>query len=81
MRLEIVTIGNSQGVRLPKSLLMQCGFQKTVDVEVRDGELVLRKTRHPREGWTEAFSCSSEKIDQDWLKAPLQGNEDEWQWS
>ncbi|RZI45839.1 AbrB/MazE/SpoVT family DNA-binding domain-containing protein [Candidatus Finniella inopinata] len=72
MRLDIVTIGNFKGVRLPKSLLAQCDFQKTVEVEVRGGELVFKKPNYLRTGWLEAFSAAPQDIDREWLDASLE---------
>lgn len=61
MKIDIVKIGNSQGVRLPKAILEQCGFGKEALLEVRDGEVVLRPTeRRPREGWAKAFAAARE---------------------
>ncbi|MCX7337850.1 MAG: AbrB/MazE/SpoVT family DNA-binding domain-containing protein [Alphaproteobacteria bacterium] len=83
MRLEIVAIGNSRGVRLPKSLLDQCGLYNAVEAEVRGKELVLKKIDHPRDGWARAFSAETHGLtpgDQGWLDAPSEWTEEEWQW-
>lgn len=56
MRVDVVPIGNSKGIRLPKSIIEQCGFQKTVDIEVVDHKLVIKSSPYVREGWEEAFS-------------------------
>lgn len=80
MRLDIVTIGNSKGIRLPKSLLAQCGFHKTVEVEVRGEELILKKSGFSRANWSEAFRAGSQDLDQDWLDFSWEENEGSWQW-
>ena len=54
MRIDIITIGHSQGIRLPKSLLTHCGFHKSVELEIKNGEMILRKPIHPRMGWKDA---------------------------
>jgi len=36
MKTKVVRIVNSQGVRIPKTLLEQCGLQWAVELEVRD---------------------------------------------
>ncbi len=43
MLLDIIPIGNSQGVRLPKLLIEHCGFEKTVEVEVVDHHLIIKR--------------------------------------
>jgi antitoxin MazE len=53
---EIVRIGNSKGVRIPKALREQVGLEGKVTLSVESGALVIRPAkRHPREGWDEQF--------------------------
>jgi len=42
MRIDIITIGHSQGIRLPKSLLTHCGFHKSVELEIKNGEMIKK---------------------------------------
>ena len=52
---RLVRIGNSRGVRLPKALLEQAGMTDEVQLEARDGEIVIHAQRPPvRQGWAEA---------------------------
>jgi antitoxin MazE len=55
MKTRIVRIGNSQGIRIPKSLLEQTGLQGEVEILVESDSLVIRRARKPREGWDAAF--------------------------
>ncbi|WIM06910.1 MAG: AbrB/MazE/SpoVT family DNA-binding domain-containing protein [Candidatus Nitricoxidivorans perseverans] len=56
MRTSIRKIGNSQGVLIPKPLLMETGLETDVDMSVENGAIVLRPVREhrPRAGWAEA---------------------------
>lgn len=81
-KLKIIQIGNSQGVRLPKPLLAQCGIKKEVEVEAIDGAIVLRAVRRNRSGWEESFSKMS-KLGDDGLLIPEQESDfdnNEWEW-
>jgi len=49
MILDIVKIGNSKGVRLPKSLLD--GITSSKVVAERKGDLIILKPSNPRDGW------------------------------
>jgi antitoxin MazE len=84
LKLKVVRIGNSQGIRLPKPLLAECGIQQEVEVEVIDGTLVLRPTKNkaPRQGWAKAFSEMSKCGDDSLLMSenPSQFDESDWQW-
>jgi len=55
MKLKIVQIGNSLGIRIPQSLLKQCNFKKEVTVTIIDGNLILGAIDEPRKGWDDAF--------------------------
>jgi antitoxin MazE len=49
MILDIVKIGNSRGVRLPKSLLD--GITSSKVIAERKGDLIILKPSNPRDGW------------------------------
>ena len=49
MKLQIVQIGNSFWIRIPKALLKQCDLKDSVLVTIADGNLVLSPYPEPRE--------------------------------
>ena len=55
MKVDIIPIGNSRGIRIPKALLEQCGFGKSVEIEVEDNHIILSPTHQPRKGWEEYY--------------------------
>lgn len=56
MRTTIRKIGNSQGVLIPKPMLVETGLEADVDISVENGTIVLRPIRdhQPRAGWADA---------------------------
>ncbi|HRH43299.1 MAG TPA: AbrB/MazE/SpoVT family DNA-binding domain-containing protein [Pyrinomonadaceae bacterium] len=58
MKTNIVTIGNSQGIRIPKILLEQSKLSKEVELEVRGESIVILPARKPRDGWGEMFQSA-----------------------
>ena len=50
MKTKIVRIGNSRGIRIPKSLLHQCHLDGPVEVDVQGNQLVVRSLARPRSG-------------------------------
>src|ERR1700761_7374247 len=56
MKVAIVPIGNSRGVRLPKTVLDQLGFGAEAELAVEDGRVTLTPLKSPRRGWAEAFA-------------------------
>jgi antitoxin MazE len=57
LKTNVVRIGNSQGVRIPKTLLEQCHLQGEVELEPRSDYLILRSAKKPRTGWDAAFEA------------------------
>lgn len=88
MHLDIITIGNSQGIRLPKALLAQCGFSERVEVTIENNRMVLSKSEpkkkgNPHEGWAEAILKAKASNEEDSDALPYFANdwdEMEWEW-
>ena len=79
MRIPIISIGNSKGIRLPKAVLQQYGLSEELDLELRDGEIVLRPCETPRQGWEDAFARYGKGAEEDRLPGGWpEGEGDEW---
>lgn len=83
VRTKIVKIGNSQGIRIAKPLLEQADISDDVELEVRDGSIIIRSVQRVREGWGEAFARMADRGD-DRLLDPGAARADwidsEWVW-
>jgi antitoxin MazE len=55
MEVDIIRIGNSQGIRLPLAILRQCGIRSKVELEIKDNCIIIKPVKTPRQGWAEAF--------------------------
>lgn len=55
MKVKLVRIGNSRGVRIPASVIKECGFHDELEMRVEDGAVVLEPPRGVRAGWGAAF--------------------------
>ncbi len=81
MEINIVTIGTSKGIRIPKTLLKQFNFKNSVTVEILPEGLLLKPNNEPRAGWREQFAAESNDKDEfrDWEEATLtEFDEVEW---
>jgi antitoxin MazE len=84
MRARVVKIGNSQGIRIPKTLLDQTGILDDVELEVKQNQIVIRPISNPRKDWEKAFKAMADRGDD----ALINGDEnlshswddEEWQW-
>ena len=66
MRTELIRIGNSRGVRIPKPLIEQCGFRDVVELRVENDRLIVSPERQVRQGWADAFRAA-EQVESDEL--------------
>ncbi len=84
MKATIVRIGNSRGIRLPKLVIEQCGFEDEVELKVHHHELVIRSSSQPRDGWADAFARMSECGDDELFDRVAETgstwDEEEWEW-
>ncbi len=83
MRTEIVRIGNSRGIRIPKPIIKQCGFGESVELRVEKDRLIVSPERAPREGWEEAFRAASSSAEDELLLqgvGPSEFDRKEWKW-
>ncbi|MBK1731940.1 AbrB/MazE/SpoVT family DNA-binding domain-containing protein [Thiococcus pfennigii] len=55
MKVNLVSIGNSKGVRIPASVIKECGFGNELEMRVENGVVMLAPARGVREGWSAAF--------------------------
>jgi antitoxin MazE len=83
MKLDLVRIGNSRGIRIPKVIINQLGFEKSVDLRVERNRLVIAPARSLRQGWSEAFAAAGPATAEDLLfDSTMQSDFDreEWEW-
>ncbi|MDQ1272378.1 MAG: antitoxin MazE [Planctomycetota bacterium] len=67
MKINIITIGNSKGIRIPKAILKQCHLDKEAELETEEDKIIIKPfKKKPRKGWKEAFS-SMRKREEDTL--------------
>jgi antitoxin MazE len=82
IRSRIVRIGNSRGLRLPKSLIEQAELTDDVELKVEPGRLIVQSVREARLGWEEAAKRMHEAGDDRLLDepTPTRFDEEEWSW-
>ena len=82
MRAEIVRIGNSRGIRIPKPLIEQCEFGEKVEIKVENKRLIVSRETRLREGWEKMFcSAGDSKMDERPLETVSnEFDRTEWNW-
>ncbi len=84
MKTQIIKIGNSKGIRIPKPLLEECNLAADVELEIHADGLLIRPAKTPRLNWDKAFKQMADN-DQDEM---MEGNpesqtafeKEDWRW-
>jgi len=84
MKASIIKIGNSHGIRIPKPIIAQCGFEKEVEFSVQNNALIIKSLKSSRKDWSAAFKKMAAKGDDQLLDSeePISTDwdEGEWEW-
>lgn len=84
MKSSIIRIGNSGGIRIPKTLLEQCRLGEAGELEAHGDQLVVRSATKARSGWEEAFREMARQGDDALLDLgalpPTRWDRTEWEW-
>jgi antitoxin MazE len=81
MKTRIVSIGNSQGIRIPKLLLEQAGLAGDVELHAEQGRIVIAAIRRPRSGWAEAAAELHARGEDGLIETPAPAFDgEEWEW-
>lgn len=84
MKTQIIRIGNSKGVRIPKVMLEQTKMRDEVELKVQGQQIIIRPIRKTREGWEDAFRSMAERgddqlLDKDDLVFQSSWDKQEWE--
>ena len=64
MKVTIIPIGNSKGVRIPKAIIKQCHIEKDVDLEIEGNSIIIKPIKkEPRKNWEQYFKEMNENKD------------------
>jgi len=63
--LKIVQIGNSKGIRIPKSMLQKYGFSDSIQIEEQENGILLRNTKKSKLSWEDTFKAMKQE-NEDW---------------
>ncbi len=82
---QLVKIGDSQGIRIPKPLIKQAHLEgKELKLQIVNDGLLITSKKKAREGWKQAVEKTiaaqgHEMLEEEWLDLPLDSDKDvEW---
>lgn len=65
---NIIPIGNSRGVRIPKALLEESGLQNEIELKVRKGEIKIVPVKRKVQAIDPITLASEKAFAKDWLR-------------
>ena len=85
MKTKIVKVGNSRGIRIPKSLIDESGLKGDVELEVSDDKIIIKPISKHRASWDAAFQKMAKNsddalLDSDIILNQTRWDEEEWEW-
>jgi len=85
MIIKVVKIGNSRGIRIPKSIIEQSGIKNEVELEVKNDKIIIKALSEIRKNWSLAFKKMSKNnddllLDENTLTNQSSWDNKEWTW-
>jgi antitoxin MazE len=83
MKIKLINIGNSKGLRLSKALIQQYNITEDIQLELKEDGILLKPLTKPRIGWSEQFEKAVKPIEQqekNWMEARNRFDKEEWTW-
>ncbi len=84
MKTQLVKIGNSRGIRLPKAVIEQVGLDREIELEVQSDRIIIRKSGNPRAGWAadarKLAACGGDELIDGPLPPLTSFDVEEWEW-
>ena len=83
VKIKVVRIGNSRGIRIPKVILDQYHINDEVELETKEDCVIIKSSHTARDGWEMAFKKMYENQDDVLLMddgITNEFDEEEWEW-
>jgi antitoxin MazE len=81
MDISVISIGNSKGIRLSKTILDKYNIKDIVELILEDGYMVLKSKSSPRKGWDNAFEKMHKNGEDSLLMSDVFEDENSEEWS
>lgn len=80
MDISVISIGNSKGIRLTKTVLEKYNITDTLELILEKGYMILKPKQEPRRGWEKSFKQMHENGDDKLVICDIFDDEnfDEW---
>ena len=84
MRIKLIQIGNSKGIRLPSAVIRQFNLADEIELVTTKDGIWIKPSCKNREDWASQFkkavSAEPTPENNDWIEIPNDFDENEWEW-
>ena len=63
MKVKLIQIGNSKGIRLNKTIIEKYNLKEKVNLILEKGQIIITPIESPRKNWDKAFQTMAEQGD------------------
>jgi antitoxin MazE len=81
MEISVINIGNSRGIRLPKTILDRYSISDKIELIFEKGFIILKPKSDPRNDWEKAFKKMHKNGDDQPLIDDIFDDEDFEEWN
>lgn len=81
MDVSLISIGNSKGIRLSKTVIEKYNLQDKIELILEKGYIILKPKTSSRKGWDKAFKKMHENGDDKLLMTDVFQDENFEEWS
>ena len=81
MNVSLISIGNSKGIRLSKTLIEKYNIQDTIELILEKGYIILKPKSPARNGWEKSFKKMHESGDDKLLMSDVFTDENFEEWN
>lgn len=67
MEVSVISIGNSRGIRLSKTILEKYKINSKVELILEENQIIIKSKKSPRQGWDLEFKSMHENGDDELL--------------
>jgi len=80
MDVSLISIGNSKGIRLSKTILEKYNIQDSIELILEKGYIILKPKTTARKGWEKSFKKMHENGDDNQLMTDVFNDESFEEW-
>lgn len=84
MRIKLIPIGNSKGIRLPSAVIRQFKLEDEIELVTGKDGIWIKPSLKNREHWGDQFkkavSSGPKEENSEWMEIPNSFDQKEWEW-